>query len=146
MITLQDLFEQGNPLPFKLSPIPAAGVQRLQLLQRKIFYKTGAVRRPVDFVIMDDDNLAVFCELDVKLNEISVHFGSDIKCRKCIFGRVTGCAAMSDGIQACQLPHGHFCYYIRFVYAQRFKLVNVQNSIFGIKIVLFRFTIRSDDL
>ena len=50
----------GNPLPFKLSPIPAAGVQRLQLLQRKIFYKTGAVRRPVDFVIMDDDNLAVF--------------------------------------------------------------------------------------
>ena len=39
MITLQDLFEQGNPLSFKLSPIPAAGVQRLQLLQRKIFTK-----------------------------------------------------------------------------------------------------------
>ncbi len=138
MITLQDLFEQGNPLSFKLSPIPAAGVQRLQLLQRKIFYKTGAVRRPVDFVIMDDDNLAVFCELDVKLNEISVHFGSDIKCRKCIFGRVTGCAAMSDGIQACQLPSWAFLllYQIRICTAIQTGECAKQ-YFFGIKIVLF---------
>jgi hypothetical protein len=87
---------------------------------------------------MNDDNVSVFCELDVKLNEISVQFGRDIKCRKCIFGRITGCAAMGDGIQACQLPSRAFLLLYQIHICTAIQTGEcAKEDFFGMKIVLF---------
>ena len=93
---VKDFAEGRDTLTGEFRVEPGSCVEGFQILQTVVTDPPPAVRRPSQCRIMEDDDMAIVCEVNVEFNGVGAFMESPGKGGKRVFGSVSRRAAVSD--------------------------------------------------